>query len=635
MTTTTTVNANNDAAEAEELASLLDRAAVDASVLKAKLMHSKNLSYTEKTQVTKKLFDTILKEEGMLPPQPDLPSATELAAQLTKEKETRARLEQQLQEATAYSRTLEAQIRDLRKQNEALTKARDEKTEKSDRHEKSQAVPSLSLAAASPPTTRVSPRSSVAFSSPPNVASQSTSSSPALITAAQAAGQTVPQTPRRKTVLMGSSSGGTFGEPLGELLGAAQDVPLFVSLATACLEVSATGVLDLFVRSAEKTQVADLRKAVQSGRYDLGSAEPHAVADLLIVFLDELPTPLISSSLVPLLAEAAAIGDASRRASALRSVIWTAPATARTVLLHFFGFFHYLTTRAARISPKDIVRIAGPALLGSQRKKTEVNLALVSGALSALEMVVAEGEKLLSWSAANVQLDKTDSSLRVSAATAEALLVLAADAFYGLADHDLADVVIATHGYFTAPGPLLQALKDAIRVKGGDAWQRRTRLFALSALKRWLQGHRRVFKREKSLLKDAKSIVSHFKPDGEAEEDVLRALISLTSSSGVSFEGGSGTSGSELLAKRRVLTQKVELAAYKASDIAAQLTLIDWAMLREISSEELLHKNYTQAERRYAGGGGGSARKGVSHSLQTRIVQTLPRWLISLIDGRS
>lgn len=572
--------AASDVAEAEELTSLLDRATVDASVLKAKLMHSKNLSYAEKTQVTKKLFDTILMEGGMLPPQPELPSAAELAAQLSAEKEARAKAEAQLLEATTLARALEAQLRDARAQ---LTALQAKEKERADAKKEPVPVPALATAAlpAAPSVSpRLSPRGSTVAASPP---------APSSLT---------PQTPRRKTAVL-SGAGATFGEALAELVGAAQDVPLFVSLATAYLEGAAASHTDLFVKPGDKTALSELRKAVQSGRYDLGSAEAHVVSDLLILFLDELPAPLIPAALAPLLAEASAIADSARRRAALRSVLWTAPVTARPVILHFMSFFHQLVTRpGAKLTARDVVRVAGPALFGLQRKKSDVGAHVATGALAALESVVQEGERALSWSGAGVSLDKSESALRVSGGTVEALLALAADAFFALADTELADVIVATHSYFATPAALFAALKEGVRVKGADAWQRRTRLFALSALRRWLAGHRRVFRRDKGLLKDAKSLVSHFKPDGDAEEEVHRALVALTSSSGVTFEGGSG--GSELLAKRKVLAQKVELMSHKAADLAAQLTLIDWAMLREIASEELLHKNYTQAERRCA-----------------------------------
>jgi hypothetical protein len=131
-------------------------------------------------------------------------------------------------------------------------------------------------------------------------------------------------------------------------------VPLFVSLATACLELAAPGVSDLFVKPSERNQLADLRKAIQTGRYDLGSSDPHAVADLLIVFLEELPVPLVAPNVLPLLAEVSAIPDAPLRSSALRSVLWSAPATTRLVLLHYLLFFHRLASR--KLTAKDLVR---------------------------------------------------------------------------------------------------------------------------------------------------------------------------------------------------------------------------------------------------------------------------------------
>src|SRR3954463_8835820 len=116
--------------------------------------------------------------------------------------------------------------------------------------------------------------------------------------------------------------------------------------------MAAAGVSDLFVRLSEKNQLADLRKAVQTGRYDLGSAEPHAVADLLIVFLEELPSPLVAPTILPLLAEVSVIPDAALRGSAIRSVLWSAPATTRLVLLHYLLFFHRLASR--KLTAKDL-----------------------------------------------------------------------------------------------------------------------------------------------------------------------------------------------------------------------------------------------------------------------------------------
>jgi len=182
----------------------------------------------------------------------------------------------------------------------------------------------------------------------------------------------------------------------------------------------------------------------------------------------------------------------------------------------------------------------------------------------------------------------------VYAASVEKLLEKTFDDFYR--DNDFLDIVFITHPYFIVSAKLLERFVDLYNsFDPKKPWQERIRLKILENTKTWVTHYSEDLKRDPSFVSMLKQFVAKTAGANKLEETLLgffRVVLGVMETNANAGKELRRKQSQKLITNLKIDVQDLEILDIDYIELAEQITLIDHDLLKAITPNEFLHKNF-------------------------------------------